>query len=298
MPADRLLHPRCGQSEKITALSDLEYRVWTQYLLSADDFGVMRSSSAPLQNGSRALETKPPRLIVKCLERMIALALLLEFDHQGQRFVFQLDWQDFQKITWPAKTIQPIPPPALLERCSSATRELFEAHPGGRKVLRKTSESSSKVLPKFSESSSEVLSSPHARVPAKRLTANGLGLTARANGSEGGAGETTPDFRPWLLELRAAYPPKAVSSGYGTESAFAAAVLSHGTPAVTFTVMMVNLESQKAGAQWQSGKIPRLDRWLSQGLWEQQHASAAESGTSRTAGNVAALQRFVDRGRT
>src|SRR5262245_15468920 len=81
-----------------------------------------------------------------------------------------------------------------------------------------------------------------------------------------------PPLDRWFGELKAAYPPNAVSSGHLTEQAFVDAVLSKGTPDVTFTVMFANLEAQKRGQQWaQKRMIPRLDRWLRDGLWEQHH---------------------------
>lgn len=95
-----------------------------------------------------------------------------------------------------------------------------------------------------------------------------------------------PPLDRWFNELHAAYPQKSVSRGHLTEQAFCAAVLSHGTPLATFTAMLYNLETQKRGAQWLAGKIPRLDRWLDGGLWEQQHD--APTLTDRNAGTVSA----------
>ena len=80
----------------------------------------------------------------------------------------------------------------------------------------------------------------------------------------------------WFAELHGAYPSKAVSRGPLTEQAFMRAVLGHGTPEVTFTVMLANLASQKRGAQFLAGKVPRLDRWLTEGLWEQRHDTPAD----------------------
>ena len=88
----------------------------------------------------------------------------------------------------------------------------------------------------------------------------------------GGQGETNPPMDEWFEDLKRAYPPQAVSSGHRTMTAFVDAVLSKGTPNVTFTVMLVNLENQKRGHQWRvKGMIPRLETWLRDGLWEQQH---------------------------
>ncbi len=275
-------------------LTDLEYRVWTQYILSADDFGVMRATAVKLQADNDALAVRPPKVIQRCLDALVVCGLLSEFDHQNHRFVYQEDWQDFQKVTWPTKTINPPVPEGLLATCSSPTKVLFEAHPGGRKVPPKNSQSSSEVLKDNSESSSEQLS------PTREwLTAKANGKRLMANGSEGGAGETVPPMDQWFLDLKAAYPPKSVSSGHLTMTAFVDAVVSKGTPLATFTVMLMNLESQKLGKQWLvDGMVPKLQKWLSEGLWEQRHApyvAHQAPGGDKTAGNIPAIKAFVAR---
>lgn len=98
-------------------------------------------------------------------------------------------------------------------------------------------------------------------------------------------------FDQWFGQLHAAYPPKSVSRGPLAEQAFVRALVSHGTPEATFTVMLLNLDTQKRGAQWLSGKVPRLDRWLSEGLWEQRHD--APTVTERTAGTLAAAAEIL-----
>ena len=93
MPVDRFIHPRLGHSEKVNQLTDLEARVWIQYLLSSDDFGVMRCSSVNLQADNDALARRPKNAVQRALERVLEVGLIQEFEHQGQRFVFQPDWQ-------------------------------------------------------------------------------------------------------------------------------------------------------------------------------------------------------------
>lgn len=131
MPADRLLHPRAGHSQKVTSLAGDEYRVWTQYLLSADDFGVMRLSSVPLRADNDYLETLSDRLVERMLQRVIEVGLARKFQHQGKSYVYQHDWQDYQKVKWPSRTINPAPPEEQLAECSDRTRLLFSVHPGG-----------------------------------------------------------------------------------------------------------------------------------------------------------------------
>ena len=131
MPSDRLFHPRLGHSVKVSSLSDLEYRVWTTYVLAADDFGVLRASPVAIQAASTALEQRPSRTMTKCLDRLIAVDLVRTFTHQGDRYLYQPDWQEFQKVRFPARTMYPLP---LDTEVSALTAQLWEKHPGGRRT--------------------------------------------------------------------------------------------------------------------------------------------------------------------
>ena len=59
MPDDRLFHKRLGHSEKVGRLTDFEYIVWQAYILSADDFGVLRFTAISLQADHDRLADKP-----------------------------------------------------------------------------------------------------------------------------------------------------------------------------------------------------------------------------------------------
>src|SRR5690348_11233441 len=101
MPADRFIHPRASRSIKVGSLSDFEYRVWTQYLLSADDFGVMAYSAVKLQADNTALAKRPIKIVAQALTKLVEVDLLHTFDHQGDAFVYQRDWQAWQKVEYP-----------------------------------------------------------------------------------------------------------------------------------------------------------------------------------------------------
>ena len=131
MPADRLLHARLGHSAKVSSLSDLEYRVWTTYLLGADDFGVMRAAAVAFQAAHDALNRRPAKTIDKCIERLVKTGLVKAFVHQGAHYVYQTDWQDFQRVRYPLRTLHPLPAAAEVSR---RTQHLWSVHPGGVKV--------------------------------------------------------------------------------------------------------------------------------------------------------------------
>ena len=131
MPADRLLHARLGHSAKVSSLSDLEYRVWTTYVLATDDFGVMRADAVAFQAAHDALSTRPAEEIAKCVERLVEVGLVAAFEHQAARYLYQWDWQDFQRVRFPARTLHPLPDSAEV---SARTYHLWSVHPGGARV--------------------------------------------------------------------------------------------------------------------------------------------------------------------
>lgn len=273
MPDDRFLHRRAGHSAKVNMLTDLEYRVWTQYLLSADDFGVMRGSHHQLQADNDHLANRPAKMIQRCLDALVKCGLIRAFTHQGKPYVYQHDWQDWQKVDFPRATNNPAPPADALENCEASTRQLFGKHPGGSRRARAES------VPNVSRERAESVSPTRASAPAKRLTATGDRLVATANGHGFDADRA-------LKELQDVYPPQRVTFGYRTETAFLEQ-LSGGNADEIFVTMRTNLEQHKASHEWRvKGMAPALEKWLREGLWKRQMdiaPPAAEQVSPRTA---------------
>jgi hypothetical protein len=124
----RLFHKRGSNGERTVALSDLEHRVWFQYVMSADDYGVMRASASVLMADNRRLEREPIRRLEKAMAGVVASTLVLTFTHQGTVHWWQPDWQDFQQVQYPKDTILPAPPVEALDLATPLTRELFSVH--------------------------------------------------------------------------------------------------------------------------------------------------------------------------
>jgi hypothetical protein len=137
MPVDRLFHPRAGHSAKVSHLSHLEFRVWWTYELAADDYGVMQESAAVVQASNDALRKVASKVIDEALAELVKVGLLVRFEHQHNRYLCQLDWQDFQKVRWPRDTSQPLPTAEIVSQCSPSTQQLFAQHP---RFSRNTSE--------------------------------------------------------------------------------------------------------------------------------------------------------------
>ncbi len=260
MPSDRLFHPRLGHSVKVSSLSDLAYRVWTTYVLAADDFGVLRASPVAIQAASTALEQRPSRTITKCLDRLIAVDLVRTFTHQGDRYLYQPDWQEFQKVRFPARTMQPLPRDAEV---SAPTAQLWDKHPGGR---RTDDGRASDGRPSDDSRATDAQQTDDGRTsvsPARggdRETANGLRLTA--NGSD-----QTPDRKAVQANFErfwAVYPRKV-----GKDAA--RRVWQQLAPDNDLTDRMVAaVEQHCASEQWQKDGgqfIPYPRTWLNRGGW-------------------------------
>lgn len=155
MPEDRMLHPRLGLSVKVSSLSDLEYRVWSQMLLCADDFGVLPWSATLLMGHNLALAKRQSGDVGLAMDAVVGIGLFMSFEHQDQRFLCDPKWQSFQHVKYPRKTYYPCPPPDVLAVCDEKTIELFRNFHG--------------MFPKSP--------SPDTRADL-RLTANGIRLTA------------------------------------------------------------------------------------------------------------------------
>jgi hypothetical protein len=241
MPADRFFHPRAGHSRKVTALSDLEFRVWWTYELAADDYGVMRRSPVVLQAANDALGQRSRTQVERALDRVVEVGLLVPFEHQGEGFVCQLTWQNFQKVKYPREAINPLPPPEIVAQCSEATQELFAFH--------------SQNVP----GTLQTLAGAGGR---ERLTANGNGTGNRLTAN--GLSERFAEF--WAV-----YPKKI-----GKDAAWR--VWQKRRPSQELTAdILAALERQHDWLLREEGRfIPNPATWLNQGRWQDEPPAVPE----------------------
>ena len=161
MATYRLIHREAETGDRSSALTDFEFCVWISYQLAADDFGVCPATAAKLQGESPRLEQKPAKVVQQAIERLIELRLCGVFTDGARRYLYQPDWQDWQRLKHASATSHPPVPAELLEQCSTKTRALFaDFHPKVRARL-----------------------APHARACDAPATAD-----APADASAGGAG--------------------------------------------------------------------------------------------------------------
>lgn len=141
MADGRIIHRKASQGDRVRTLSHLEYRVWTQYLLSADDYGVMRASVNVIQGDNPTLELEPARRIQQAMNAIVTVGLVKTFEHQGALYWWQIDWQDWQQIRYPRDAVHPAPNENALKMATEATRKLFSLRSvPARQRLRRISE--------------------------------------------------------------------------------------------------------------------------------------------------------------
>lgn len=250
MADDRIFSKSLGHGDRITMLSDLEFRVWSQYELSADDFGVMRFSVLQIQNDHAALAKRPQKAIQKALTALLSVGLVVGFSHQGQPFVCQLDWQNYQKKKYTKHTLLPKPPGDILDRCTSWTRHLFQFHPGGCSI------------PRFSESSEKI--SENIPKDSQNISPSRETLTLIPNAN------SHADPIDVLLDrfLREEYPPEGYQAGWEVDQAWAATF--EGVDRVEqYQRLCDAVRQHKRSIQWLDGKIPLALKWLKEKRWNQ-----------------------------
>jgi hypothetical protein len=125
-----------------------------------------------------------------------------------------------------------------------------------------------------------------------------VAVVAASGMREEGPGETRFDTLFW--QLHRAYPEKRRSSGPVTEQLFIQQFQADTRkPAVVFAEMLANLATQIAGHEWRvKGMVPKLEKWLRDGLWRQRHevTPASEVLSDKTARTLASAAAFIKAG--
>lgn len=185
MPDDRLFHRKLQQSEKVTSLTDFEFRIWTAYVLTADDFGVLLNHPMALQQANRAIKPKPPRVVKRAIEHLLAVGLVQGFEWERQPYLYQWDWQYWQRIVYPRRTLLPRPP---IERCCLDTKWLLSHHPGGKPIGRASAPDGWQISETISEKISETVS----EIPPENISPMPLAVSRKPLAVSRGGGEPPP----------------------------------------------------------------------------------------------------------
>jgi hypothetical protein len=284
VPQDRLRSPRAGHGRKTTSLTHLEYRVWDQFQLSADDFGVMRYSHLPIQNDNEALAQCDSHEIIGALERLVSVGLAVRFEHQDRAFICDPTWQTFQHVEYPRVTLMPKPSPEAFGACDDLTQKLFVKHPGG---LPKRSPKDSQSPPEDSPTTRARVARETANANAN-ANANGKRLAANANGTGDGPASDTPEAEQFVAFWER-YPRK------DARKAALGEWVRQKLDAVAEAVL-TGLERALTSRQWREAMrepdmphIPHARTWLHQRRWEDEVTPAFGASGPRLSEDVRRL---------
>lgn len=107
-----------------------------------------------------------------------------------------------------------------------------------------------------------------------------------------------PPLDVWLAELQQNYPKNRVSFGFLTGSAFHGVFEADARPAEdVWTELRANLAINVRSHEWRvKGMAPKLEKYLREGLWRQQHAASppvAEQLTAKTSRTLDAAAQIM-----
>jgi hypothetical protein len=132
MPNDRFFHKGAGHSEKVNSLSDFEELIWRYYVLSADDFGLMKLGPDLIRAEHERAASRPVKAVQRALDRIVAVELVHRYEHQGRAYIYSRNWQEYQKVDYPREASCPCPPEDQIAACKPATQGLLGWYPGGK----------------------------------------------------------------------------------------------------------------------------------------------------------------------
>lgn len=299
MPVFRLFWPQLGHGEKVSQLSYLERTVWGTYVLTADDFGVMRFSVITIQAADDKLSTESARKIEAALKKLAAVGLIRTFVHQGRTYCYQPDWQDYQKIEYPRETAQPSVPEDERRNCTEKTLSLLSVYPGARKVPGKSSAKTPEILSEHLENTSAI---------ARARPRNANATQDNANASvvlEGGTGETRNPTRAELRRmgtLVSAPDPNVWRYGVVDVTNKTHDALrrkeAHRLKSDDPRVVDKSLDAFYCATEARWREIDAIPTGKSWEIWFAAYSAAygaPSASTSKTAGNAEALRRFAQR---
>jgi len=125
MATYRLIHKEASTGARSSGLDDLMFRVWVQYMLSADDYGVCPAVPAKFQGDNPRLAKVSVKKLREAIGALVMSGLVRLFKDGENQYLYQHDWQDWQKLKHFTATTYPVPPAGDLAQCSDETREIF-----------------------------------------------------------------------------------------------------------------------------------------------------------------------------